>query len=469
MANDGPPRSIDNNKADQNPQANEASNVSSPNQGPQNPERRKFLIKALGLGASALAGNALYKLLFHHNENNNPPVNPNQPTSSPDHSTEPSPSPTSTETPNPSPAPTKQETTAPSAPASQDVTPAPSETEALEGKFTFDDGREDLSLAEFGLKYTPDGHITYFTTPEGKKRYFITATTSTWMIETDGQKSLKDYILSKELKKEQFHEVLKPTENFESDDFNNGYDGITKVLQVEPDTKPMHLYAIRHCEQRKSKGGADSYTATVALAESTDGGLNWTDKGPLIRGRAPVPPGETISGAGQPAAIIKDGYVHIIYIEWNTGADQLYSAKMKINDDGSLGELENLTDANGELLPVIPVPDGAGYAALPSVSFNEDLGKYVCIFETAIGFYQTTSEDLINWEEPENAYPYIEHKSRPRGEQLQEGEEFLTYPTYLSEDKPNDSITGKNGILYLATRPAGKTIHNLKSVATTIT
>jgi hypothetical protein len=354
---------------------------------------------------------------------------------------------------------------------SENPTPSASPSEQPTPSESLPTGKKnDLSLKEFGLKWTPDGHISYFTTPESKKRYFISAADSTWMIETDGQKSLKDYILSKELTQEQFHEVLKPYESpdkFNPDGgYNNGYTGITNILQTDKNN-PMHLMGITHCEQRKHINDSGTYTASVGLVESTDSGLTWTDKGPIIKGRAPIPPGEKPSGAGQPAAIIKDGYVHIIYIEWNTGGDELYSAKMKINDDGSLGNVEDIKDNNGELKPVIPMPEGTGYAALPSLSYNEELQKYLCVFLTNLGFYETTSDDLINWGNAKMIFSFADNNSAPDGETLKSGQEYIYYPTYLSEDRKDDHTTGKSGELYYSSRligPDGDGEHNLKSV-----
>lgn len=344
---------------------------------------------------------------------------------------------------------------------SAEVSPSPTSENFVLG------AKENLSLKEYGLEWTPDGHISYFTTPEGKKRYFISAADSTWMIETQGQKSLKDYILSKELTQEQFHEVLTPTGNFKSaTDYKNGYTGITDVLQTDKNN-PMHLMGITHYEQRKSQDASDTYTASVGLIESTDGGLTWTDKGQIIKGRDPIPPGEMPSGAGQPAAIIKDGYVHIIYIEWNTGADELYSAKMKINDDGSLGNVEDVKDNNGYLKPVIPMPQGTSYAAVPSLSYNNDLQKYLCIFLTNLGFYETTSDDLVNWGDAKMIFSFTDNNSAPDGDTLAAGQEYIYYPSYLSEEQADDHTTGKNGELYYSSRligPSGDGEHNLKSV-----
>jgi hypothetical protein len=324
---------------------------------------------------------------------------------------------------------------------------------------------EDISLQKYGLGWTPDGHIPFFTTPQGKKRYFISANVSTWMIETDGEMPLKDYISSKKLTQDNFKMVMEPTGDFESStDYKNGYTGITSVFQVNKDTDPNHLIGTTHYEQRASTDGADSYTASVGIVESFDGGYSWEDKGPIIKGRVHELPGERITGAGQPAAIIKDGVMHIMYVEWATGGDQIYSAKMKLNSDGSLGKLEDIVDDSGELKPVIPVPEGEGYAALPSLSYNEELKKYLCVIETASGFFETTSEDLVNWSETKPLMKYEEDKGARRGVDLKVGEQFITYPTLIDESQQDDHTTGKESVLYFATRQRGKNSHNLKAV-----
>lgn len=364
---------------------------------------------------------------------------------------------------------------------SEDVTPQPTESISVNGEFEpvlatkiNNEGEKisdeaNLSLQEYGLSWTPDGHITYFTMPDGKKRYFISAEVSTWMIETPGQKSLKEYILAHELDQSAFREVLTPTGEFDDpNDYKNGYVGLTSVVQIEKDTNPMHLVATAHCEQRAGEDGDGTFTATVALFESLDGGQSWQDRGPIIRGRNPMQPGERVSGAGQPAAIVKDGYLQILYIEWATGADQIYGARLKI-DNGQLGPVENITDENGELKPIITIPDGGIYSALPSVSFNQSMGKFLAIIETAEGFVYTTSTDLVNWDQANYILRYSEHNSAPRWEHLSGGQKFITYPTFLSEDKTTDQITGASGQLYFATRPFADNSHNLTSIGLTFT
>ncbi|OGH11118.1 MAG: hypothetical protein A2684_01515 [Candidatus Levybacteria bacterium RIFCSPHIGHO2_01_FULL_36_15b] len=349
---------------------------------------------------------------------------------------------------------------------SQDATAQPTEPISINGEIRpVLDEESNLSLQEYGLNWTPDGHITYFTMPDGSKRYFISANVSTWMIETSGQKSLKDYILAGELNQSSIREVIVPTGNFsDSNDYKNGYVGLASVVQIEKETNPMHLIATAHCEQRINSAGSDSFSATVALFESFDGGLSWEDKGPIIRGRNQQPPGDRISGAGQPAAIIKDGYLYIQYIEWATGADQIYSAKMQILENGTLGPIENIEDESGQLKPVLSIPNGGGYAALPSLSYNEGLGKFLAIIETGEGFAYSTSSDLENWDPEKYVLKYSDYNSAPRWQNLSAGQRFITYPTFLSENKPTDQITGIYGELYFATRAFGDNSHNLTSI-----
>lgn len=305
--------------------------------------------------------------------------------------------------------------------------------------------------------WTPDGPITYYETAEGKRRYLLTGgqDNATYMLESDGKKTLKEIMASGEINEESFKKVYGPDANVK---YRRDYAGITGVLQKG---NKNHLLGIAHCEERTGRDASSDFTSTVGLVESFNGGLTWEDKGPLIVGIDVKEPGDgRVSGAGQPSIVMneQDGYAYIMYIDWSATRkhqDQLYMARAKANDDGTLGKIEYYTN-NGfsdfnpeELKSVIPVPQDSDlfYTALPHLSWNTELHQYMCEGECDKGFWMATSADLLNWSKPEIVYDFTQRGGKAHSI-LRPGEKWDSYPTALDESQPNSQITGKKGIFY---------------------
>lgn len=323
---------------------------------------------------------------------------------------------------------------------------------------------QELPLERFGIKYTPDGHITYIDLPNNVRRFFISGNEQSYLFEGKTGMTLASVVQSYD---------KRPIKVWGLDNkvtYRNGYSAITSIIKTD-NKNPNHLLATVHNEQHA--GGPSNFTASVGLIESTDGGINWNDKGVLIKGSDAIPPGEHVSGAGEPCSIVKDEYVYIYYVDWASQKkiqkpDQIHLTRAVIKNDGSLGQIEHFTDSgfktefqNKELKPVIPVPQNipkSNYSALPSVSFNKHLNKYLCVFETDVGFCAATSDDAINWNEAKMIAKFPTVLSQRKGDGR---ETWYSYPTLLSETEPNDQITGPNGILYCAKQKPGSDNHQL--------
>lgn len=337
---------------------------------------------------------------------------------------------------------------------------------------------QDLSLKSVLDNYwINDGHIPYFTTPEGTKRYFIVKGGRTVMLETDG-KTLKDAAKNKDFK--QIKNVLFPTGAERADHTYDTYTGITSILQLDKND-PMHLIGIGHFERRVPNAPIYAFTASVGKVESFDGGLTWENFETIITGDDPDRPGVRATGAGQPAAYYneKDGYVYIMYTDWASQknvqhADQLYMARAKANSDGTLGNMEYLLEDNtfGEMTPgklkaVIPANPDLGYTALASLSFNKELNKYLTVFESKKGFYATTSADLINWDpNPKEVLDLAKNNlANFNSSPTYNPTGYITYPSFLSDGiYPNDQTTGTSGTLYFAFEPNFNTPNDLVGV-----
>lgn len=324
---------------------------------------------------------------------------------------------------------------------------------------------KDLSLLSNNVRWTPDGHISYVTLPNDSKRYFISGNQKTYTIDVPNSLSLTEAISKNPSIKENFG----PDKNVS---YRNFYATINSVLQ--PDPKNLnHLMAFgQYEEQAIIADGTNDYnnfTASIGFMESYDGGETWKDFGPVIRGEDYLPPGTKITGAGQPSAIIKDGYIYVYFVDWASGIkvshpDEIYLARIKIPQDGSLGELEYLT-INGfskdaiALQPVITIPQeqNAGYVSLPSVSYNKYLKQYLAVFETNIGFFQATSMDGINWNNKKIVLNFVKQQS-----QRQEGDVWISYPTILSDNgEKTDESTKNTGNLYYGKGVWPNTAHQL--------
>jgi hypothetical protein len=340
----------------------------------------------------------------------------------------------------------------------------------LDGDFTLGQ-KIELSLKDEGLTATPDGHIPYYTTPDGHKRFYIVnaKTNSTWMLETNGQ------TLENATKSGQFVTIAKdvwgPDTNVA---YRHDYSGITSIMQVDS----THFIGITHNERRSDANASGTYTATVGYITSSDG-VHWTDKGPFIVGDEVLEPGTKPTGAGQPSAYYNknDGYAYIMYTDWSykqiPHSDQIYLARARVNSYGGLDKAEYLTKDNGfssegpkNLKPVIEaswVKDGI-YAALPSISFNHALNKYLCVFETQKGFFASVSLDLTNWSLPKEMVPFSAFNSTSPNN-TEAGKGTMTYPTILSDGQyPTDQETGANGTIYLAYESASQNSFELYAI-----
>ncbi len=315
---------------------------------------------------------------------------------------------------------------------------------------------EPIQLSKYGINWTPDGHIPYITFPDGRREYYVSGNAASFaMLEDKG--SL--FIPRERNQQGQAIPVVGPDRGGE---YRNGYTAITSILQLNKEN-PNHLFGITHNEQWANRDGSLDYrnfTSTIGILESVDGGKNWLDKGVALKAADALQPGKNVTGVGQPCAIIKEEgdkrFVYVYYIYWpsHEGREyQIHLSRTEVKGD-NVGAFEHYTK-NGfqkgvevsptTVSPVIPIPADiaeSGYAALPSVSYNTYLGKYLAVFETHVGFCVTTSNDGLTWDEaklilkfPQGQYP---HKR---------GQLWASNPSLWSLNKPTDQITDRTGVL----------------------
>ena len=337
---------------------------------------------------------------------------------------------------------------------------------ARNSEFTMSTEQEDLSLLPFGIKWSPDSHISYITLPNGVKRFFISGNQKTFYFDTQKGKTLSDALKDKPVFKESFGADLKVS-------YRNGYSTIGSVLQIDS-SNLNHVIGFTQNEQQRVNpdGSLDhaTFTTSIGLLESFDGGASWTDYGPVIRGDDFTEPGTKISGAGHPNAIIKDNYVYVYYADWASQtnvfhADQIYLARIKILDGGKKLETfqfykeEGFSEGEYNLKPIFPVSvlENTKYTALPSVSFNKSLRKYIAVFETNNGFVMADSQDAVSW----NNFKLIFEFPKDQTER-NTGDTWYSYPSLLSDKtEASDQTTSRNGNLYYSTGVWPNTAHQL--------
>jgi len=330
---------------------------------------------------------------------------------------------------------------------------------------TLSEDTEDLSLLAYGIKWTPDNHLTYISFPNGTRRYFISGNQRTYYMDTSTSTTLAEAIKSKIPVKESFGPDINVLHR-------NGYSTIGSVLQTDK-SNPNHVIGFAQNEQQRINpdGTLDynNFTTSISLLESFDGGKTWQDFGPVIRGDDYLEPGTKISGAGHPSAIIMGDYIYIYYANWASQtkvfhADQIYLARIKILPNGSVSNFEfykesGFSEGEYNLKPVIPADaiENGKYSALPSISYNTALRKYLAFYETDRGFAVAFSQNGINWTRNKLIFYFTKPIS-----QRTEGDLWNSYPSLLSDKtEGSDQITSIEGNLYYSTGIWPNTAHQL--------
>lgn len=292
-----------------------------------------------------------------------------------------------------------------------------------------------------GLQWYPDGHISVLE-DDGVTQAWIAAGRETYRL--SGQ-SL-DTLGNPEV-------VLQPTYETGEKGFN-GYRGFGSVIRGRTPDERIGFY---HNEWHPNQTQTFPFTSEIGIVVSTDNGLSWVDKGIVVRGpHSPRPSGDVQRpfGAGQPSAIQIGDYIHLYYTGWNPdSADAVYAACAPLIDVDNLQSWRLLADGtfsaraiDGVGTPVVSRPtEDHSYAAIPGVSWNTHLNKYVMVFESGKGFLVTTSQDGISWDTGKLVFSFPPENSN----------HWYRYPTLLSPKKDH-TITDKIGWLYYGKGEKGR-------------
>jgi hypothetical protein len=235
--------------------------------------------------------------------------------------------------------------------------------------------------------------------------------------------------------------------------FDQDYAGPGSVLTAANGTDLLMIY---HAEHQCGAYGTP-FTAGIGLARSSDGGLTWTRQGQIISSSSQPPycTAARLNGAGIPVVVLsRDGsYFYLYYMEWFTDRpDQTYLARSPVSADAAPGSWTKYyrgefsqPGLGGLADPVIRRPDPEDvtiWAGFASVSYNTLLQRYLAVFMTTPEFYYTASEDGIHWEPARKLGLLTQNiPGAPQGT-------WLSYPSLLSLDQPNDRTTTGSGYLY---------------------
>jgi hypothetical protein len=328
------------------------------------------------------------------------------------------------------------------------------QVEIPETESTISLGNEiDASLEnKFNITWTPDVHISFTTNNEDNLRSFFIGGNGgkTYLLEG----CATDDILTAINNAPQKNLPLVWGPKMFTDPNKYTYSEIGSVVQ--PTDDPNYLIAFTHNEEHA--GNSLGFTASISQLKSLDGGKSWqlSQTDPVVKGDDPMPPGQDVSGAGQPCAIVKDNCVYLYCTDWSREhdlhRDEIFLARAAIDQNGNLGKFEfyqgnnKFGESEENLAPVIPFPDiENSYAALSSISYNTKINKFLCVFETDLGFQIATSDDAINWSQGKMFYSFQTPHS-----QLDKGGLFESYPSLLSFSEKSDDQTDDSGYLVYA-------------------
>lgn len=310
-------------------------------------------------------------------------------------------------------------------------------------RLTFSLGEQEVVSYTSDFINVPDGHISYIRQGEELRVWFPINVTS-YLFVGPNFDSLQPHALDAD---GYASPVLWPGE----DTFENGYAAFGSVVRGRQEKELLGFY---HTETWKDFETRFSFTGSVAHATSYDGGVTWQRKGQVVTGKNASPPGERISGAGQPSVIQVGEYLYMYYIDWNgQDPDAIHLARAPFASGGAPGSWEKWTTQGfgpsgmgGYSDPVIlPPRDGAEgeFAGIPSVSYNTYLGQYLCIFEANSGFYATTSVDGIFWSTPQLVmeFPISQSDKQP-------GDTWYSYPSLITHKEQDHTHTGQRAFLY---------------------
>lgn len=322
--------------------------------------------------------------------------------------------------------------------------------ESTNGELTVQLGAEQSARITGLPGHYPDGRLSFVKTGD-TFNVFISAGPTTYLLRGHG---LGDWV--------SMGPVIKPDQTISEKGYQ-GYRGFGTVIKGRT---PDELIGFYHEEHWPDERTYFPYHAQVGLAISHNRGTTWKKIGPIITGQ------ETgsydsgrVFGAGQPSAMIINGEIYLHYVDWNSSQpDAIHVAKaplFSIDDPFSWkkwnGHGFETSGIGGTSVAVLRPEGDEAYAALPAISFNSHLGKYLAVYETDVGFMMATSSNGIEWSRGLNVLPFDRPQwTNPKSK----GDSWISYPTLLS-DTQDSSLTTNEGFLFHSRGKWGESPHTM--------
>jgi hypothetical protein len=181
---------------------------------------------------------------------------------------------------------------------------------------------------------------------------------------------------------------------------------------------------IYHGETRTFGSTTNSHTpmyAEVGLARSTDNGVTWIRQGAIISGSDPKPsknPKSDVNGVPGPGAIVANNFIYVFYPYFPTAGDSdaglstIQVARAPLTGDGAPGSWTKFYDGSFGTQPglgglgsqIVPAVGPSAGARQPWVAYSAYLNAYVMLFVTRMGWFFSTSTDLVTWTLPTQFY-----------------------------------------------------------------
>ena len=307
---------------------------------------------------------------------------------------------------------------------------------------------------QWGLNNTPDGAVSY-SKNNNEVKMWISAGESTTLLIGPDLDNLTPFPLNEQGMAQY---VLEPSRS----GFDSCYAGAYSVIPAYNNEELLMIY---HAENHPCPGDPTPVRFGIGLARSNDG-TTWQKKGQILTTYVDTPASLCefrVWGVANPTVYYSpdEKYLYMLYWEPLREApfnrpDGFYLARAPIESDGEPGSWEKYKNGSfsesgfgglGSL--VIYPPNGTPYgfpynfAGQPSVSFNSFLNLYVMVFQSKVGLHVATSEDGIEWSNPELAWEVPESANT-------NNDPSVAYFCLISPEQPSQMTTSQTGYLYFA-------------------